>query len=142
MVQVENEYGSLRDCSQEYRIWARDETAKYVQDKAVLFTNDASTVVKCGKIDGVLATLDFGPEPDEDLPKNWEQLRKYQPQGPLVNMEYYPGWLTHWQEPYERQETEPTVQSLRTMLRANASINFYMFYGGTNFGFTAGIVLV
>lgn len=24
------------------------------------------------------------------------------------------------------------------MLQAGASVNFYMFYGGTNFGFTAG----
>lgn len=24
------------------------------------------------------------------------------------------------------------------MMNAGASVNFYMFYGGTNFGFTAG----
>lgn len=28
--------------------------------------------------------------------------------------------------------------SHRYMLDAGASVNFYMFYGGTNFGFTAG----
>lgn len=42
----------------------------------------------------------------------WRQLREYQPDGPLVNSEYYPGWLTHWQENMERVSTKPIVQSL------------------------------
>jgi beta-galactosidase len=65
-------------------------------------------------------------------------LRKYQPQGPLVNAEYYPGWLTHWQEDMQRVATEPVLHSLKDMLSKGASVNFYMFFGGTNFGFTAG----
>lgn len=55
-----------------------------------------------------------------------------------MNAEYYPGWLTHWQEPLARVDTSPVVESLKSMLNVNASVNFYMFYGGTNFGFTAG----
>lgn len=69
---------------------------------------------------------------------NWRTLRKYEPKGPLVNAEYYPGWLTHWHEPMARVDTRGVTESLRSMLNANASVNFYMFYGGTNFGFTAG----
>lgn len=26
-------------------------------------------------------------------------LRKYEPTGPLVNAEFYPGWFTHWHDP-------------------------------------------
>lgn len=61
MVQVENEYGAF-ECDNQYSKWLRDETNKYVGDKAVLFTNDISREkdVKCGKIENVLATLDFG----------------------------------------------------------------------------------
>lgn len=140
MVQIENEYGSIDDCNRNYSIWAKEETEKYVQDKAVLFTNDGPAMLKCGKIDGVLATLDFGAESNGEISKEWEELRKYQPQGPLVNMEFYPGWLTHWQQPYAREETDAIVNALKTILIANASVNFYMFYGGTNFGFSSGIV--
>lgn len=61
MVQVENEYGAF-ECDNQYSKWLRDETNKYVDDKAVLFTNAISREggVKCDKIENVLATLDFG----------------------------------------------------------------------------------
>ena len=104
MVQVENEYGSFEACDKKYREWLRDETHTYVKDKAVLFTNDGPSVLKCGHIDGVLATLDFGST--DSLSSYWLQLRKYQPKGPLVNAEYYPGWLTHWQEDMQRVSTD------------------------------------
>lgn len=60
MVQVENEYGAFA-CDREYSIWLRDETTKYVEENAVLFTNDIpeDMQVNCGKIPNVLATLDF-----------------------------------------------------------------------------------
>lgn len=60
MVQVENEYGSYSACDRQYSIWLKNETERYVGDKAVLFTNDGPAQLPCGKIDGVLATLDFG----------------------------------------------------------------------------------
>lgn len=59
MVQVENEYGSFA-CDKTYRTWAKNITEKHIQGKAVLFTNDGPDQLPCGKIDGVLATLDFG----------------------------------------------------------------------------------
>lgn len=55
-----------------------------------------------------------------------------------MNAEFYPGWLTHWQEDMQRVPTAPVLLSLEKMIRDGASVNFYMFYGGTNFGFTAG----
>lgn len=60
LVQVENQY-AVAGCDRVYQHWMRDETLKYVRDKAVLFTNDikAEKYMKCGKIDGVLATIDF-----------------------------------------------------------------------------------
>jgi len=88
MVQVENEYGSFFACDQTYRNWLRDETQGHVKDKAVLFTNDGPTVLRCGKIQGVLATMDFGST--RDLKSIWAKLRRYEPKGPLVNSEYYP----------------------------------------------------
>lgn len=33
-----------------------------------------------------------------DFDGHWQMLRKYQPNGPLVNAEFYPGWFTHWHD--------------------------------------------
>ncbi|EDW66604.1 beta-galactosidase [Drosophila virilis] len=136
MVQVENEYGSYFACDVNYRNWLRDETQSHVKDNAVLFTNDGPTVLRCGKIQNVLATMDFGAT--TNLKDIWSKLRRYEPKGPLVNAEYYPGWLTHWTEPMANVSTEAITGTFIDMLESGASVNFYMFYGGTNFGFTAG----
>ncbi|KXJ68584.1 hypothetical protein RP20_CCG002599 [Aedes albopictus] len=108
----------------------------YIRNEAVLFTNDGPDQLACGRIPGVLATLDFGAVGNPD--NYWQKLRKYQPKGPLVNAEFYPGWLTHWMEPLARVATGPVVSQLRKMLQQGANVNFYMFHGGTNFAFTSG----
>ena len=59
-------------------------------------------------------------------------------QGPLVNSEFYPGWLSHWQEPFQRVQTAAVAKTLDDMLSLGASVNIYMFHGGTNFAYTAG----
>lgn len=64
--------------------------------------------------------------------------RMYEPRGPLVNSEFYTGWLTHWGETFQRVDTNAIVNTLDEMLARNASVNFFVFYGGTNFGFLAG----
>lgn len=113
LVQIENEYGSFRACDHEYMKWLKEETESYVSDKAVLYTTDGPYGVSCGKTDGALATIDFGAEKKENVDKFWGSLRRYEPNGPLVNSEFYPGWLTHWQEQMSRVETEPVLDTLR-----------------------------
>ncbi|XP_058116718.1 beta-galactosidase-like [Anopheles ziemanni] len=139
LVQVENEYGSYFACDHKYLNWLRDETERYVKGNAVLFTNNGPGLESCGAIEHVLSTLDFGPGTEDEISGFWTQLRKTQPKGPLVNAEYYPGWLTHWQEPHmARTDIKSVVDSLDYMLRNKVNVNIYMFYGGTNYGYTAG----
>ncbi|KAJ6646250.1 Beta-galactosidase [Pseudolycoriella hygida] len=142
MVQVENEYSSYYACDREYMNWLRDETEKYVQKKAVLFTVDIPTTpgqMRCGTADDVFATTDFGIEVGEnEMDSVWDKLREIQPKGPLVNSEFYPGWLTHWHDKNQRRDGERGANVIKRMLEAGASVNIYMFFGGTNFGFTAG----
>ncbi|XP_055904117.1 beta-galactosidase [Eupeodes corollae] len=139
MVQVENEYGSFDACDKNYLNWLRDETNKYVRSDAVLFTTDIpNDRISCGKIDDVFATTDFGLERAQEIDDVWSTLRSVQPNGPLVNSEFYPGWLTHWQEPNERRDATAVAEALRNILTYGANVNIYMFFGGTNFEFTAG----
>lgn len=136
MVQIENEYGSYFTCNRKYMEWLRDLTAHHVGGNAILYTTDGPSYVGCGHVEGALATIDFGAR--TDVKAAWSKLKHYQPKGPLVNSEFYPGWLTHWQENMQRVNTDAIVKTLIEMLDAGANVNFYMFFGGTNFGFTAG----
>lgn len=112
MVQIENEYGSY-GCDVNYRNWIRNETERHVGNNAVLFTNDGPYQTRCGKIENVLATLDFGSGSKEQTALFWQILRTYQPNGPLVNAEYYPGWLSHWNEPLARVSAEPVITTFK-----------------------------
>lgn len=138
MVQVENEYGSYNACDTEYLDMLKEVFVRKIGDKALLYTTDGGSLsyIRCGYIPGVYATVDFGTS--ANVTSSFQAMRFYQPRGPLVNSEFYPGWLTHWGETFQRVKTEAITKTLREMLAVDASVNFYMFYGGTNFGFTSG----
>ena len=65
VLQIENEYGSYRgvSCDHEYMVYLREMFHYYLGKEVVLFTTDGSGVdyLKCGTVDGVYATVDFGP---------------------------------------------------------------------------------
>lgn len=65
-------------------------------------------------------------------------VRKYQPTGPIVNSEYYPGWLTYWEQENERRDAVDIARVLKKQLEKGISVNIYVFFGGTNFGFNTG----
>ncbi|XP_021942675.1 beta-galactosidase isoform X3 [Zootermopsis nevadensis] len=138
MVQIENEYGSYQACDSSYMTQLRDIVKSKVGDAAVLYSTDGAglSFLRCGKIEGVYATVDFGADTNVDTA--FLAQRIYEPHGPLVNSEFYTGWLTHWGEPFQSVGTETIVNTLDEILARNASVNFFMFHGGTNFGFLAG----
>jgi beta-galactosidase len=140
MSQIENEYGSLNICDKKYLNFLRDETEKYVNDKAVLFTVDMpyGNALECGQVDNVFVTTDFGINSASNIENNFKRLRQVQKTGPLVNSEFYAGWFTFWHGKYQRNSAYDVAASLRVMLDMNANVNLYMFFGGTNFGFWSG----
>ncbi|BET00625.1 beta-galactosidase [Nesidiocoris tenuis] len=139
MVQVENEYGSYPKHDKKYLNWLRDLYLSYVGDKAVLFTTDGwyQNMVNKGRIPGVFSTVDFGTTTEPVL-KLFGPLRKVQPNGPLVNSEFYTGWLSYWGDPLSTVDTNNIIRTMRDLIEANVSFNCYMIHGGTNFGFTSG----
>lgn len=48
------------------------------------------------------------------------------------------GWFDHWGESHHAFTASDLQQRLERILRYNASVNFYMFTGSTNFGFYNG----
>ncbi|CAM2701582.1 unnamed protein product [Rotaria socialis] len=137
-VQVENEYGSYPACDHNYMGYLRDVFRQYLGDNLVLFTVDGNGLgyLRCGTVKGAYTTIDFGPGTNVNESFNYQ--RQYAPHGPLVNTEFYPGWLDLWGHQHSTVSTESIVKTLDEMLSIGVNVNFYMFFGGTNFGFTSG----
>ena len=52
--------------------------------------------------------------------------------------EFWEGWFDSWYGPHHRRTPDDVAEQLDGMLSAGGNVNFYMFCGGTNFGFTNG----
>jgi beta-galactosidase len=134
LVQVENEYGA----------YGRDE--RYLRKLVILtraigitvplFTVDqpVEDMLANGGLPDVLRTASFGSRASERL----QVLRRHQPTGPLMCSEFWNGWFDDWGSPHHTTSAEQAADELDALLRAGASVNIYMFHGGTNFGFTNG----
>ncbi|XP_032218849.2 beta-galactosidase isoform X2 [Nematostella vectensis] len=137
-VQVENEYGSYFTCDHDYMSHLENLFRSHLGKDVVLFTTDgfAKSMLDCGTLPSLFTTVDFGAGVDPKVP--FSILRKYQPNGPLVNSEFYPGWLDHWGEKHSTVNPAVMTQYLDMILAMNASVNLYMFEGGTSFGYMNG----
>lgn len=137
-VQVENEYGSYSTSDHVYTSHLRDLFRKYLSDETILFTTDGDAIsyLHGGTINGTYATVDFGV--GTNIREAFNAQRVYSPQGPLVNSEFYPGWLDFWGHAHSKIGTPGVIRDFETMMNMNANVNFYMFHGGTNFGFSNG----
>ena len=133
-MQIENEYGSYGN-DIKYLEYLRDGMVRRGID-VLLFTSDGPEdfMLQGGMVPGVLETVNFGSRADEAF----SQLRRYQPDGPLMVMEFWNGWFDHWGEEHHTRDAAEMAEALDDILRAGASVNFYMFHGGTNFGFWNG----
>ncbi|MEF3304626.1 glycoside hydrolase family 35 protein [Paenibacillus sp. GYB003] len=133
-VQIENEYGSYGNDST-YLEHLRQSMASRGID-VLMFTSDGPTdsMLQGGTLPGVLATVNFGSRVGEAFAK----LREYQADGPVMCMEFWNGWFDHWGEHHHTRDAEDVARVLEQMLDEGGSVNFYMFHGGTNFGFYSG----
>ena len=132
-MQVENEYGSYSNDKKYLR--ALSDIYDELGADVLKFTSDGDwcNMLSGGTVDGILPTLNFGSrastafnalKPFGDIPK--------------MCMEFWCGWFDHWGEKHHTRKADNLVPELEEFLNQGASFNMYMFYGGTNFGFTAG----
>ncbi|MFD4999182.1 glycoside hydrolase family 35 protein [Streptomyces buecherae] len=134
MVQVENEYGSYGSDQRYLRHLA--DVLRRCGVSVPLFTSDGPEdhMLTGGCLPGVLATVNF----DAGAREAFAALRRHRPRSPLMCMEFWCGWFTHWgAEPVTRDAAE-AAGALREVLECGASVNLYMAHGGTNFGGWAG----
>jgi beta-galactosidase len=110
-------------------------------EDVVLFTTDgdAESFMRCGVVDGVYPTVDFGTTDQQGVQNAFAVQRNHLPNGgPSVNSEYYPGWFDQWGGKHASVDSKSTTDTIRYMWAMNASFNMYMFYGGTNYEYWAG----
>ncbi|WP_285108136.1 beta-galactosidase [Promicromonospora sp. MEB111] len=139
MVQVENEYGAYgNDPVPERQKYLRalvDLTREQGID-VPLFTCDQADdeMLARGGLPELHKTATFGSRSTERL----EILRRHQPTGPLMCMEFWNGWFDSWGLEHHIAPAEANAADLDDLLAAGGSVNLYMFHGGTNFGLTSG----
>ncbi|WP_432037443.1 glycoside hydrolase family 35 protein [Streptomyces cucumeris] len=131
-VQLENEYGAFGDDTDYLRRLADILDRNGVD--VPLFTCDQPQDLARGGLPGVLRTVNFGSRVGPGL----AALREVQPTGPLMCTEFWIGWFDRWGGVHVVRDAEDAASALDELLSAGASVNLYMFHGGTSFGFTSG----
>ncbi|HSV09801.1 MAG TPA: beta-galactosidase [Hanamia sp.] len=142
MVQAENEFGSYVAQRKDIPLEEHKAYSAAIKQQLLdagfdvpLFTSDGSWLFKGGTIDGALPTAN-GEDNIDNLKKVVNEY--HNGEGPYMVAEFYPGWLDHWAEPFQKVSTESVVKQTEKYLKAGVSFNFYMVHGGTNFAFTSG----
>jgi beta-galactosidase len=134
LLQIENEYGAYG--SDKAYLQHLVDLAKRHGVDVPLFTCDqpSGTMIEDGSLPGLHKTGTFGSRSVERL----AFLRERQPTGPLMCAEFWNGWFDNWGTHHHTTDAAASAAELDALLAAGASVNIYMFHGGTNFGFTNG----
>ena len=133
-MQVENEYGSYGN---DHDYMAR--VAEIYEEGGIdclRFTADGGCdwMLAGGTLAQLPAAVNFGSHAKE----NFKALRDFRSGDPLFCGEFWCGWFDHWYEDHHTRTVEDITAATRELLDTGASLNFYMFHGGTNFGFLNG----
>jgi beta-galactosidase len=137
LTQVENEYGSFGDDHQ-YMQQIHEMLVHAGFTKSQLYTADGPVQISNGSLPGLPVGINFGGEKDGDAKDAFATLKKYRPNGPFFNSEYWAGWFDHWGGKHAHTNTDAQLANLRWMLEQGYSVSIYMFHGGTSFGWMNG----
>lgn len=138
MVQVENEYGSFGN-DKEYLQTLVDMMREFGLTKVPFVTSDGpeDRMLVSGTLrDQAFATCNFGSHVKEQFAVMDEKLGS---ETPKMIMEYWCGWFDAWGNGgHKGSDLAVNQKDLKDVLALGGHINFYMFHGGTNFGFMNG----
>ena len=133
-MQVENEYGSYGN-DKEYLAFIE----KLMRDCGIdceLFTSDSNwkNTLSGGSLPHIYKVLNFGSK----AKTAFNCLKDFENDGPYMCGEFWCGWFDHWRDKHHTRNAADIAKEVKDFLDIDANFNFYMFHGGTNFGFTAG----
>lgn len=137
---MENEYGSTEIPGKFIpdRMYLRQLRELMLQNGIVelLVSADSPSLHgDAGTLPGLLfQTANFGSSPEIDF----KALQSLQPNRPMMSMEFWVGWFDHWSDIHHTRRAEDFRDIYERILKYPASVNMYMFHGGTSFGFMNG----
>ncbi|XP_061237639.1 beta-galactosidase-1-like protein 2 isoform X2 [Bos javanicus] len=131
-MQMENEYGSY-NLDKRYMPYIKNALLSR-GIKTMLMTADTGQGLLKGHTPTVFATLHM----KSIRQKTYEHLSSAQGPGPVMMTVYTARSLDGWGTPRNTLDLHMLMESVREMLKLRFSLNFYMFHGGTNFGFMGG----
>jgi len=134
LVQVENEYGAYGDDKEYLRALVAITRGAGITVPLTTVDQPQDIMLENGSLPELHKTGSFGSRSLERL----ATLRRHQPTGPLMCSEFWDGWFDHWGAHHHTTPVDQAAAELNALLAAGASVNVYMFHGGTNFGFTNG----
>ncbi|WP_099224141.1 glycoside hydrolase family 35 protein [Listeria costaricensis] len=139
MMQVENEYGSFGNDKAYLKALA--DLMRQLGVTVPLFTSDGDwqEVLESGSLieADILATANFGSGTDESFDELAAFFERHDKKWPLMCMEFWDGWFNRYHDPIIRRDPAEIEHEVERLLK-RGSLNFYMFQGGTNFGFMNG----
>ncbi|MCJ1909930.1 glycoside hydrolase family 35 protein [Planococcus ruber] len=131
-LQIENEYGAYGN-DLDYLAFYRDQYEKHELD-TFLFTSDGPDFITQGSLPDVATTLNFGSRVDE----SFNALEAFKPGSPKMVAEFWIGWFDYWSGEHTVRSGDDVAAVFKEIMDKKISVNFYMFHGGTNFGFMNG----
>ncbi|MGN8026649.1 glycoside hydrolase family 35 protein [Microbacterium sp. 22242] len=134
LVQIENEYGAYGDDAAYLHELVRITRDSGITVPLTTVDQPQDRMLRGGSIPGLHRTASFGSHAARRL----ETLRAHQATGPLMCSEFWDGWFDWWGGAHHTTGVEDAAAELDALLSAGASVNIYMFHGGTNFGLTNG----
>ena len=134
LVQVENEYGAYGSDKDYLRALVKSLRGIGVTVPLTTVDQPAGSMLEDGSLPELHATGSFGSNVAERL----AALRRHQQSGPLMCAEFWNGWFDDWGGHHHVTSAAKAAGHLDELLRLGASVNIYMFHGGTNFGLTSG----
>lgn len=134
MFQIENEYGSYGNDKEYLNALKQMMIDRGITAPFVTSDGPSKQLLDDGTVEDVWATANFGSEGA----KRFAEVEEIMGKQPMMCMEFWCGWFDHWKnEEHSRPALEPHKKALEEMLE-RGHVNFYMFHGGTNFGFMNG----
>lgn len=134
MVGLENEYGSYGNDTKYLEILSDILIENGVD--VPLYTSDFYLPGQLipGTLEKHWIGIDYRIESKDAL----EKRKEYRTDTPNIVSEYWSGRAIHWGELYENRDVTDVANGFKEALENGAYLNFYMFTGGTNFGFMNG----
>ena len=136
-VAVENEYGSFGD-DREYIKAVGDLLIELGVDVPLITANGWEPMkLQDGSNKAYWNALDLHELTDAAK----ASINSYQPDKPIYVAEFWGGRSQQWGGYFKRQTPEAVAQNYKKLLEQGVFVNFYMFCGGTNFGFQNGALV-